>query len=133
MEAYHIYHSLRLFVLKHLWVYFDVIIPLIQDHILIILTKSPISLFKISEQNIQLNGIYRLNISIAGAQSIGMSIEVTHINDNYFIAKWTQIDMESFAILKRTIELNSNIQNVREDIKNFAKKGIEKSASGHAH
>ncbi len=86
-----------------------------------------------ANQAIRLNGIYRLNIPISGARGIGMNIEVTQINDTHFLAKWTQIDMESFAILKRTIELNSSKQNIREEIKDFANNGIKKVADDQAH
>lgn len=73
-----------------------------------------------SNHLIKLNDIYRLNIPIQGARAIAMSVMVTHIGEQTFDVKWTQIDMESFAILKRTIELNSNHKNqVRKDMKNL--------------
>lgn len=69
---------------------------------------------------VKINDIYRLNIPIKNARAIAMSVRVISINENYFEVEWTQIDMESFAILKRTIELNSSNKNqVRDDIKNL--------------
>ena len=72
------------------------------------------------ELHIQAGDIYRLNIPIKGTRAIAMSVQVTSTEQDTFEVKWTQIDMESFAILKRAIELNSNQQNqVRNDIKNL--------------
>lgn len=73
---------------------------------------------------IQTGSIYRLNIPIEGARGIGMSIQITHIDANRIEAKWNQIDMDSFAILKRTFELNSKKAIVREEIKKLAAKKL---------
>ncbi|WP_154224749.1 hypothetical protein [Marinicella rhabdoformis] len=75
-------------------------------------------------RDIKTKEIYRLNIPIEGARAIAMSVMVTQVGADTFDVKWTQIDMESFAILKRTIELNSNLKNqVRNDIKNLVVNG----------
>ncbi|MCF6300905.1 MAG: hypothetical protein L3J52_07295 [Proteobacteria bacterium] len=37
-----------------------------------------------------------------------MSIQVVHTDENQFGAEWQQIDMDSFTVLKRTLELNIN-------------------------
>ena len=69
----------------------------------------------------QSGGLYRLSIPIDSAPAIIMNIEVIHANEKVFGAEWTQIDMDSFASLKRTIELNINEEdNLRKDIKTLA-------------
>lgn len=65
--------------------------------------------------------IYRLSIPVENASAIIMNIQVMHLNEETFGAEWTQIDMDSFAVLKRTIELNTKEeQNLRDDIKTLA-------------
>ncbi len=69
----------------------------------------------------QTGDIYRLSIPMDGAAAIIMNIEVIHTNEEVFGAEWTQIDMDSFANLKRTIELNiKENENMRKDIKTLA-------------
>ena len=66
-------------------------------------------------------GLYRLCIPIEGSPAIIMNIEVVHTNEKVFGAEWTQIDMDSFASLKRTIELNiKENENLRKDIKTLS-------------
>ncbi len=66
-------------------------------------------------------GLYRLSIPMEGSPAIIMNIEVIYTNENKFGAEWTQIDMDSFASLKRTIELNiKENENLRNDIKTLA-------------
>ncbi len=65
--------------------------------------------------------IYRLNIPIESSPAIIMNIEVIHTNSKAFGAEWTQIDMNSFAHLKRTIELNTKKEeSLRDDIKSLS-------------
>lgn len=73
---------------------------------------------KPSDHDIKSGDIFRLNIALEGTRAIAMSIQVLEVTEREFKAKWTQIDMESFAILKRTIELNCHEKNrVREEIR----------------
>lgn len=65
--------------------------------------------------------IFRLQIPLENSPSIIMNIRVVHVRDNLFGAEWTQIDMDSFAILKRTIEMNlSKKDALRQDIKSLS-------------
>lgn len=67
------------------------------------------------------DGLYRLSIPLDNAPAIIMNIAVVHVNDSVFGAEWTQIDMDSFASLKRTIELNiEEKEDLRNDIKKLA-------------
>lgn len=67
------------------------------------------------------DGLYRLSIPLDNAPAIIMNIAVVHVNDSVFGAEWTQIDMDSFASLKRTIELNiEEKEDLRKDIKKLA-------------
>jgi len=69
----------------------------------------------------QAGDLYRLSIPMDGSAAIIMNIVVIHINETTFGAEWTQIDMDSFANLKRTIELNvKEKENMRKDIKTLA-------------
>ncbi len=69
----------------------------------------------------EIGGLYRLSIPLDNSPAIIMNIEVVHIKDDTFGAEWTQIDMNSFASLKRTIELNTKeYESLREDIKKLA-------------
>jgi len=54
---------------------------------------------------------YRLSMSLTNAPSIGMSIEIAHIDDHSIGAKWNKIDVGSFSYLKRLLELNSKDRN----------------------
>ena len=66
-------------------------------------------------------GLYRLSIPMEGSPAIIMNIEVIYANEDVFGTEWTQIDMDSFASLKRTIELNiKENENLRKDIKTLA-------------
>lgn len=66
-------------------------------------------------------GLYRLSIPIENSPAIIMNIAVIHANEEVFGAEWTQIDMDSFASLKRTIELNiKEKESLRKDIKTLA-------------
>ena len=65
--------------------------------------------------------LLRLSIPVENSPAIIMNIEVVHTNGETFGAEWTQIDMDSFAILKRTIELNIKAkENLRQDIKTLS-------------
>ncbi len=65
--------------------------------------------------------LYRLSIPLENAPAIIMNIEVVHVNNHVFGAEWTQIDMDSFASLKRTIELNiEKKETLRNDIKKLS-------------
>ncbi|WP_223787816.1 PilZ domain-containing protein [Marinicella meishanensis] len=65
--------------------------------------------------------IYRLSIPVENSPAIIMNIQVVHTNGERFGAEWTQIDMDSFAVLKRTIELNiKEKDNLRQDIKTLS-------------
>ena len=65
--------------------------------------------------------LFRLSIPLENSPAIIMNIEVVHSNSKTFGAEWTQIDMDSFASLKRTIELNiKEKENLREDIKTLS-------------
>ncbi len=65
--------------------------------------------------------LLRLSIPIENSPAIIMNIQVVHVNDDTFGAEWTQIDMDSFASLKRTIELNiKEKESLREDIKTLS-------------
>lgn len=69
----------------------------------------------------QQGDIYRLSIPVENSSAIIMNIQVIHVNEETFGAEWTQIDMDSFAVLKRTIELNTKEEeNLRKDIKTLA-------------
>lgn len=73
------------------------------------------------DQEVAVGDIFRINIPFKGARAIAMSIEITAVEGKIMEARWTQIDMESFAILKRTIELNSRSKNqVRDEIKTLS-------------
>ncbi len=70
---------------------------------------------------LKIGELYRLSIPIENSPAIIMNIEVIHTNNETFGAEWTQIDMDSFAVLKRTIELNTKEEeNLRKDIKTLA-------------
>lgn len=65
--------------------------------------------------------LYRLSIPVDNSPAIIMNIQVIHVNEDTFGAEWTQIDMDSFAVLKRTIELNiKEEENLRKDIKTLS-------------
>ncbi len=65
--------------------------------------------------------IFRLQIPLENSPSIIMNIRVVHIRGDLFGAEWTQIDMNSFAILKRTIEMNlSKKDALRQDIQSLS-------------
>lgn len=69
----------------------------------------------------KVGGLYRLSIPLESSPAIIMNIEVIHTNENVFGAEWTQIDMDSFASLKRTIELNiKENERLRKDIKTLS-------------
>jgi len=69
----------------------------------------------------KIGDIYRLNIPFKSSPAIIMNIAVVHNNSKAFGAEWTQIDMDSFASLKRTIELNvKEKESLREDIKTLS-------------
>lgn len=73
------------------------------------------------EHNIKLGDLLRLSIPIENSPAIIMNIQVVHTNGQTFGAEWTQIDMDSFAILKRTIELNiREKESLRKDIKTLS-------------
>ncbi|MCB1581587.1 MAG: PilZ domain-containing protein [Marinicella sp.] len=65
--------------------------------------------------------LLRLSIPIKNSPAITMNIQVVHIMGNNFGAEWTQIDMDSFVILKRTIELNiKEKEKLRDDIRRLS-------------
>ncbi len=65
--------------------------------------------------------LFRLSIPIENSPAIIMNIQVVHTHEDTFGAEWTQIDMDSFSILKRTIELNiKEKESLRKDIKTLA-------------
>lgn len=65
--------------------------------------------------------LLRLNIPMENSPAITMNIQVVHCSEKTFGAEWTQIDMDSFVILKRTIELNiKEKENLRDDIKRLS-------------
>jgi len=65
--------------------------------------------------------LLRLSIPIENSPAIIMNIKVVHVNEHTFGIEWTQIDMDSFAILKRTIELNiKEKESLRQDIKTLS-------------
>ncbi|MCX7554455.1 PilZ domain-containing protein [Marinicella sp. S1101] len=65
--------------------------------------------------------LYRLSIPLENSPAIIMNIQVVHANEAVFGAEWTQIDMDSFASLKRTIELNIEEKELlRDDIKKLS-------------
>ncbi len=65
--------------------------------------------------------LFRLSIPIENSPAIIMNIQVVHSDGDTFGVEWTQIDMDSFSILKRTIELNiKEKENLRKDIKTLA-------------
>ena len=66
------------------------------DTLIQFLSLRSVCLTSPKEQPIAPGDIFRLNIPIEGARGIGMSIQVTKVNQNTFEAKWTQIDMDSF-------------------------------------
>ncbi len=69
----------------------------------------------------EIGELYRLSIPIENSPAIIMNIEVIHTNNETFGAEWTQIDMDSFAVLKRTIELNiKEKESLRKDIKTLS-------------
>ncbi len=72
-------------------------------------------------KNLKPGDLFRLSIPLENAPAIIMNIEVIHSNGKTFGAEWTQIDMDSFASLKRTIELNiKEKENLRQDIKTLS-------------
>jgi|SRR5690554_6256565 len=74
-----------------------------------------------ADSSFQVGNIFRLQIPIENSPSIIMNIKVVHIHGVLFGAEWTQIDMDSFAILKRTIEMNlSKKDALRQDIKTLS-------------
>ncbi len=74
-----------------------------------------------ANSNFKVSDIFRLQIPIENSPSIIMNLKVVHIRGELFGAEWTQIDMDSFAILKRTIEMNlSKKDTLREDIKTLS-------------
>ncbi len=74
-----------------------------------------------AQSDVQVGDIFRLQIPIENSPSIIMNIRVVHIRIDLFGAEWTQIDMDSFAILKRTIEMNlSKKDALRSDIKSLS-------------
>jgi hypothetical protein len=65
--------------------------------------------------------LLRLSIPMENSPAITMNIQVAHSNEETFGAEWTQIDMDSFTILKRTIELNiKEKEKLRKDIKKLS-------------
>ncbi len=65
--------------------------------------------------------LLRLSIPIENSPAITMNILVVHGNEQNFGAEWTQIDMDSFVILKRTIEMNiKEKEKLRDDIKRLS-------------
>jgi len=73
------------------------------------------------DRQLKTGDLLRLSIPIENSPAIIMNIKVVHTNDETFGAEWTQIDMDSFAILKRTIELNiKQKESLRNDIKTLA-------------
>jgi hypothetical protein len=54
---------------------------------------------------------FRLSVSLTNAPSIGMSIEIAHIDEHSIGAKWNKIDVGSFSYLKRLLELNTKDRN----------------------
>lgn len=73
------------------------------------------------ESEVNIGDIFRLQIPLENSPSIIMNIRVVHTRSNLFGAEWTQIDMDSFAILKRTIEMNlSKKDALRQDIKSLS-------------
>lgn len=54
---------------------------------------------------------YRLSMSLTNTPSIGMSIEIAHIDERTIGAKWNKIDVGSFSYLKRLLELNTKDRN----------------------
>ncbi|MCX7546022.1 PilZ domain-containing protein [Marinicella gelatinilytica] len=72
---------------------------------------------------VKMGDIFRLQIPLENSPSIIMNIRAVHVRDDSFGAEWTQIDMDSFAILKRTIEMNlSKKDALRSDIKSLSAK-----------
>ena len=55
----------------------------------------------------KIKDFYRLSMSLSNSPSIGMSIEIAHIDDTTIGAKWNKIDVGSFSYLKRLLELNT--------------------------
>ena len=75
----------------------------------------------IDEHRPKIGALYRLSIPVDSRPAILMNIEVIHVSKELFGAEWTQIDMDSFASLKRTIELNiDEKENLRDDIKTLS-------------
>ncbi len=73
------------------------------------------------QTTVKAGDIFRLQIPIENSPSIIMNIRVVHLRNDLFGAEWTQIDMESFAILKRTIEMNlSKKDALRQDIQSLS-------------
>lgn len=73
------------------------------------------------KSDVKTGDIFRLQIPLENSPSIIMNIRVVHIRDDLFGAEWTQIDMDSFAILKRTIEMNlSKKDALRQDIQSLS-------------
>lgn len=69
----------------------------------------------------RVGGLFRLSIPMEGSPAIIMNIQVVYTREGLFGAEWTQIDMNSFASLKRTIELNiKEKENLRKDIKTLS-------------
>ncbi len=74
-----------------------------------------------ADHDVRNGDLMRLSIPIESSPAIIMNIQVVHINEKTFGVEWTQIDMDSFASLKRTIELNiKEKEGLREDIKTLS-------------
>ena len=73
------------------------------------------------EHVVKTGDLLRVSIPLENSPAIIMNVKVIHSNGETFGVEWTQIDMDSFAILKRTIELNiKEKENLRNDIKTLA-------------
>lgn len=74
-----------------------------------------------TDQTLKDGDLLRLSIPIENSPAIIMNIKVVHVNEETFGVEWTQIDMDSFASLKRTIELNiKEKEGLRKDIKTLS-------------
>ncbi|WP_162846771.1 PilZ domain-containing protein [Marinicella litoralis] len=74
-----------------------------------------------TEHTVKNGDLLRLSIPVENSPAIIMNIQVVHTNGETFGVEWTQIDMDSFASLKRTIELNiKEKESLREDIKTLS-------------
>lgn len=73
------------------------------------------------QSEVKVGDIFRLQIPLENSPSIIMNIRAVHLRGDLFGAEWTQIDMDSFAILKRTIEMNLSTKDaLRQDIKSLS-------------